>query len=85
MAAWNMVLGDLKKPDEPEQQDQDWHAVLWIAEAKGGSDHREGGKPLQASRAAGHGPKLDRRKGEGRNGKHGQPSDPAKEDLGCHA
>lgn len=84
MAAGNIVLGSFKKSNDPEQQDKDREAVSRIAEAKRGSNGRKGRKPLQADRSRCDGPKLNRCKGEDRNGQNEQPCDPAEENLGSH-
>jgi len=84
MAARNNVLGDLKKPNDPDQQHNDIEAVFRIAEAERGAYGGKGHKPLQAGRSSSNGPERYRRKCEDRSGEDEQPCDPAEEDLGCH-
>jgi hypothetical protein len=84
MAAWNIVLGNFKKPNDPEQQHEDGEAVFRVAKAERGPDRHKGRKPLQIGRSRRNRPKLDRCKGENRNGTDEQPCDPAEEYLGCH-
>lgn len=55
-----------------------------ITEAERGSNGDEGGNPLQIGRRPGHGPQLDGRKGEDRDGADEKPCDAAKEDFRSH-
>ncbi len=68
MAAGNMVLRNLKKANDPDQQHKDVEAVLRVAEAERGSNGSKGRKPLQAHWCACDGPKFGRRQSEGRYG-----------------
>ena len=68
MAAWNIVLSDFQEACDPDHQHKNVEAVFRIAEAKRGSNGRKGRKPLEADRSRCDGPKLNRRKGEDRNG-----------------
>ncbi len=59
MAAWNIVLGNFKKPDNPEQQHEDGEAVFRVAKAERGTNRRESCDALQANGSPGDGPKID--------------------------
>ncbi len=60
MAAWDKVLGEFEQPNDPDQQQKDHAAVLWVGKAECGSDHGEGREPLQVGGSRSEGPKLKR-------------------------
>ncbi len=84
MAAWNMVLGDFKKPDNPYQRHKDVEAVFRVAEAERDSNSGKCSKPLQTDRSRSNRPQPNRRKGEDRNSADEQPCEPAEESRRCH-
>jgi hypothetical protein len=67
MAAGNVVLRNLKKANDPEQQHKNGKAVSRVAKPERGANGLKGRKPLQADRSRGDGLKLNGCKGEERN------------------